>query len=165
MSHPPPAPLVVAIGGFDPSGGAGVVRDFLTARTFGAAVRLIPTAWTDQSAAGVRAVEPREPLALSASILGALQLQGVEQLGDVSARAPASVPVVVKIGMLPDAASAAAVLEALREFNGPVVLIDRELPKEIGASAVLSDHRGGMRDLSPDRKTHDRATSTPEVTA
>ncbi len=35
---------------------------------------------------------------------------------------------------------------ALEDFDGPVVLIDRELPKELGASAVLSDHRGGMRD-------------------
>lgn len=36
--------------------------------------------------------------------------------------------------------------EALEGFDGPVVLIDRELPAELGASAVLSDHRSGMRD-------------------
>ncbi len=134
--HPPSAPLIVAIGGFDPTGGAGVVRDFLTARTFGAPVRLIPTAWTDQSPAGVRAVEPREPLVLAASIRRALQ--GVEQAGEVSTRARASAPLVVKIGMLPDAASAAAVLDALREFNGPVVL-DPVLSASSGGALFSGD--------------------------
>lgn len=33
---------------------------------------------------------------------------------------------------------------ALREAEVPAVLIDRELPAEIGASAVLSDHRTGI---------------------
>lgn len=36
--------------------------------------------------------------------------------------------------------------EALEGFEGPVVLIDRDLPEELGASAVLSDHRSGMRE-------------------
>jgi LacI family transcriptional regulator, galactose operon repressor len=39
-----------------------------------------------------------------------------------------------------------ALFEALEAFEGPVVLIDRELPGRLGANAVLSDHRGGMRD-------------------
>jgi LacI family transcriptional regulator len=39
-----------------------------------------------------------------------------------------------------------ALLETLADFEGPIVVIDRELPAEIGASAVLSDHRSGMRD-------------------
>lgn len=37
-------------------------------------------------------------------------------------------------------------LAALGDFEGPTVVIDRELPDELGASAVLSDHRRGMRD-------------------
>jgi LacI family transcriptional regulator len=37
-----------------------------------------------------------------------------------------------------------ASLKALRDFEGPVAVIDRELPRRIGASAVLSDHRSGM---------------------
>jgi len=40
----------------------------------------------------------------------------------------------------------ADVVETLRDFEGPVVLIDRELPSSVSASAVLSDHRTGMRD-------------------
>lgn len=36
-------------------------------------------------------------------------------------------------------------VEALRRFDGPIVLIDRELPDSVAAGAVLSDHRSGMR--------------------
>jgi LacI family transcriptional regulator, galactose operon repressor len=34
---------------------------------------------------------------------------------------------------------------ALEHFDAPIVLIDRELPGSVSASAVLSDHRTGMR--------------------
>lgn len=37
-------------------------------------------------------------------------------------------------------------LAVLRQVDAPIVLVDRELPEDIGASAVLSDHRTGMRD-------------------
>jgi LacI family transcriptional regulator, galactose operon repressor len=37
-------------------------------------------------------------------------------------------------------------IEVLRQFETPTVLVDRELPPNVGASAVLSDHRTGMRD-------------------
>src|SRR5918997_839306 len=33
----------------------------------------------------------------------------------------------------------------LAQLDAPIVLIDRELPREVRASAVLSDHRTGMR--------------------
>lgn len=35
---------------------------------------------------------------------------------------------------------------ALRSFDAPMVLIDREVPHTVRASAVLSDHRTGVRD-------------------
>lgn len=102
------AAMVVAVGGFDPGGGAGVVRDLLTARTLGARVRLVPTAWTAQSPrTGVRSVEPRQPAALAAA------------LGEALAEAPPQTA--VKLGMMPDQAVARAVLDALRGFAGPVV--------------------------------------------
>ncbi|MBC8132679.1 MAG: bifunctional hydroxymethylpyrimidine kinase/phosphomethylpyrimidine kinase, partial [Deltaproteobacteria bacterium] len=101
--------FLVAIGGFDPSGGAGVVRDFLTARTFGATVRLVPTAWTAQSATGVQSVEPRDPRALAFAIREALRER------------PADSTAAVKIGMVPDAAAAAAVADALADFDGAIV--------------------------------------------
>jgi LacI family transcriptional regulator len=36
--------------------------------------------------------------------------------------------------------------QLLKQFEMPTVLVDRELPPAVGASAVLSDHRTGMRD-------------------
>jgi LacI family transcriptional regulator len=36
----------------------------------------------------------------------------------------------------------------LEDFDGPVVAIDRDLPASVGASAVLSDHRSGMREAA-----------------
>jgi LacI family transcriptional regulator, galactose operon repressor len=39
-----------------------------------------------------------------------------------------------------------ATLQVLKQFDTPAVLVDRDLPADVGASAVLSDHRGGMRD-------------------
>ncbi|MES1204836.1 MAG: PfkB family carbohydrate kinase [Pseudomonadota bacterium] len=98
---------IVAIGGFDPGGGAGVVRDFLTARAFGASVTLVPTAWTEQSPASVQAIDARDPAACYRAVRGALDGHA----------APA-----VKIGMLPDAAAAVAVGRALETFGGPIVL-------------------------------------------
>lgn len=38
-----------------------------------------------------------------------------------------------------------ATVELLQRTDTPVVLIDRELPEDIGASSVLSDHRSGVR--------------------
>jgi len=95
--------LVVAIGGLDPSGGAGVVRDLLTARTFGARVRVVPTAWTEQSpGTGVSSVEPRDPALLEGAVVAAWRTAAREGL-----------PVAVKVGMLPDARAAGAILAAL----------------------------------------------------
>ena len=37
-------------------------------------------------------------------------------------------------------------IEALRAVDGPIVVVDRDLPATVPASAVLSDHRSGMRD-------------------
>ena len=126
------AALVVAVGGFDPSGGAGVVRDLLTARTLGAAVRLVPTAWTAQSAAGVRSVEPRTPAALAQAVADAL------------VAAPAHTA--IKLGMMPDAAAARAVLEALRAFTGPVVF-DPVLGASSGGALFVGDP-GALLDLA-----------------
>lgn len=121
--------LVVAVGGFDPTGGAGVVRDLLTARTLGAGVRAVPTAWTTQSAAtGVRSVEPRQATALAAALAAAL--------------GPSSPGTAVKLGMMPDAATAQAVLNALRSFAGPIVF-----DPVLGASSGGALYSGDAREL------------------
>lgn len=123
--------MVVAVGGFDPTGGAGVVRDLLTGRTLGARVRLVPTAWTAQAAAtGVGAIEPRDPTALGEAVSAAL------------GAATALGPVAVKVGMMPNATAAASVLAALRTFAGPVVV-----DPVLGASSGGDLYRGDLRDL------------------
>lgn len=141
-------PLLVAIGGFDPSGGAGVVRDFLTARTFGAAVRLIPTAWTEQGAGGVQGIESRPPAALAAAIKDALR--GAAEAtarcppstqvgtGATPGGQPATAGIAIKIGMLPDEAAVAAVMQALGDFAGPVIL-DPVLAASSGGALFRGD--------------------------
>ena len=98
--------LIVSVGGIDPGAGAGLGRDLLTVTALGAAVRMVGTAWTEQSAGGVRSVEARPPAALEDALRWAL-------------RPP--VPGAVKVGMVPGPAQAAAILRALAGFAGPIV--------------------------------------------
>jgi hydroxymethylpyrimidine/phosphomethylpyrimidine kinase len=118
---------VVAIGGLDPGGGAGLVRDAATARALGAGVSLIGTAWTDQSRQGVRGFEPRPPAALRDAAEGAL------------AGAAA-----VKIGMVGAPALVEVLLEVLSGFAGPVVF-----DPVLAASSGGSLFRGQPADLLP----------------
>src|SRR5688572_1101314 len=74
---------VVAIGGLDPSGGAGLVRDAATARALGAGVVLLGTAWTDQSRHGVRGFEVRDPAALRDAAKGCLAAASAVKVGMV----------------------------------------------------------------------------------
>jgi hydroxymethylpyrimidine/phosphomethylpyrimidine kinase len=129
-SEAPPARAPIAIllvGGVDPSGGAGLVRDVLTAAAFGARPLVVGTAWTEQGA-GVHRVEPRDAEALLASLRQAMTLR----------------PAAAKIGMLPDAARVAAVVEGLRNFDGPVV-VDPVLASSRGGALL----RGSATDLLP----------------
>ncbi len=99
--------VVVAVGGVDPSVAAGLGRDLLTASDLGAVVRLVGTAWTEQSAAGVRSIEARTA-------------DAVEQAVRWAVRAPA--PGAVKIGMVPGPAVAEAIRRGLDGYTGPVVV-------------------------------------------
>jgi hydroxymethylpyrimidine/phosphomethylpyrimidine kinase len=101
---PSPLPLVVAVGGLDPTGGAGIIRDALTATALGAGAHVVGTAWTEQGDA-VHSVEPRDPSRLSAAVRHAV------------ARAPGA----VKIGMVPNGLAASAIVEGLAQYVGPVV--------------------------------------------
>jgi len=106
---------VVVVGGVDPSGGAGLVRDVLTAVALGARPVAVGTAWTEQGA-GQHRVEPRAP----------------EFLADAVRQRIAAGPAAVKVGMIPDAAAAAAVIAGLSGYAGPVVV-----------DPVLASSRGG----------------------
>jgi hydroxymethylpyrimidine/phosphomethylpyrimidine kinase len=107
MRNAAPTPVVVTIGGMDPGAGAGLGRDLLTATARGAAVRMVGTAWTEQSPDGVFSIEPRDPAALEDAVRRAL-------------RAPT--PAAVKVGMLPGPIQADAILRGLVGFAGPLVV-------------------------------------------
>jgi hydroxymethylpyrimidine/phosphomethylpyrimidine kinase len=110
------APITLLIvGGLDPSGGAGIVRDALTAVEHGARPLVVGTAWTEQGPDAHR-VEPRDIGALRDSLRHALLAK----------------PAAVKVGMVPDPPRAAVLVEGLRNFEGPVVV-----------DPVLASSRGG----------------------
>jgi hydroxymethylpyrimidine/phosphomethylpyrimidine kinase len=111
----------------DPSGGAGLVRDLLTASALGVRCHLVGTAWTEQGE-GVHAVERRDPARLANAVRQAVAL------------GPSS----MKVGMIPDADAATALCEALGDAPVPLVV-----------DPVLASSRGGPlyagdpRDLLP----------------
>lgn len=107
---------IVVVGGVDPGGGAGLLRDVLTLVGLGARAHAVGTAWTEQGA-GVHRVEPRAPESVRASLAHALATFQ---------------PAAVKVGMAVGPATAAALLEALGDYAGPVVV-----------DPVLATSRGG----------------------
>ena len=108
--------MVVVVGGVDPGGGAGLLRDVATVAALGARAHAVETAWTEQGP-GLHRVEPRAPDAVRAALAEAL----------VTLR-----PAAVKIGMAVNPATAAALVEALGDYAGPVVV-----------DPVLATSRGG----------------------
>lgn len=104
----------MVVGGVDPGGGAGLLRDVATARTLGAQALAVGTAWTQQGG-NVHRVEPRDPAALA------------EAVGTLAGAAAG-----VKIGMAVGPATAQALLTGLAAYTGPVVV-----------DPVLATSRGG----------------------
>jgi hydroxymethylpyrimidine/phosphomethylpyrimidine kinase len=109
-------PLVIVVGGVDPTGGAGLLRDAATAAARGASIHAIGTAWTEQGD-GVHRVEPRAPAAVRDGLAAAIA---------------AARPAAVKIGMAVGPATAAAIVDGLASYDGPVVV-----------DPVLATSRGG----------------------
>lgn len=105
-SHPP---VLLCIGGLDPSGGAGLGADARAGRAFGAHVLQVATAIVVQDTRQVFLTEPVSPEIVAA------QLETV--LADIK-------PGAVKIGMLPGIAVTEAVAEGLRHLphETPIVV-------------------------------------------
>jgi hydroxymethylpyrimidine/phosphomethylpyrimidine kinase len=113
---PPVSVVVVVAGGVDPGGGAGLLRDVAAAAARGARAHAIGTAWTEQGE-GVHRVEPRDPAAVRDALRWAIaELR----------------PAAVKVGMAVGPATAAALVEGLAAYAGPVVV-----------DPVLATSRGG----------------------
>jgi len=99
---------IVLVGGLDPSGGAGVGRDLLTATQLSARASIVGTAWTEQGFASVHRVEAREPDRVEVALAGALAAVGASESA-------------VKIGMVATASIARAIVGGLASYGGPVV--------------------------------------------
>jgi len=100
-------PCVIAIGGFDPSCGAGVVADARSIEAMGAMPLAVATALTVQSGTGVRS---------SSAVRAALV---VAQLDELVRHLPVRA---IKIGQVPSAAVARALARSLSGAAFPLVL-------------------------------------------
>ena len=129
---------ILVIGGVDSGGGAGILRDYSTARNLGVQVRVAVTAVTAQDDEGVHALHPMPPEIVAAQIAST---------GPVGA---------VKIGMLGTAAIVAAVVQALPAAV-PVVL-DPVLRSSSGHDLLDSQ---GLHALDPFRKASTVSIAVP----
>lgn len=147
------APFVIAVGGIDPTGGAGLARDAATALALGAAIHLVGTAWTRQSSAGVAAVEPRAPASVAAALRDGL-LAAAGGVGGAAEAAPTGASCAVKIGMLATPAIASAIADILggvgagAGWAGPVVF-DPVLAASAGGALFLAPEGGLAAALAP----------------
>ena len=122
---PPTPPVVLTIAGFDPSSGAGITADIKTIAAHGCYGISAITALTVQSTRGVRRTEPVSPALLSETLEVLFQ--------DIAQDA-------VHIGMLANAAVAAAVAEFLEKYKPSNIVLDPVVKSSSGA--VLLDAKG-----------------------
>ena len=126
-------PNILSIAGSDPSGGAGVQADVKAISANGGYAMAAITALTAQNTRGVRAVEMVSPAMVTAQIAAIRE--------DIRIDA-------VKIGMLGDAATIAAVAEALGGLEAPIVL-DPVMVAKGGDRLLAEDAVAALRELLP----------------
>lgn len=124
---------VIAIGGFDPSCGAGVVADARSIAAMGATPLAVVTALTVQSGTGVRSFS-----AVSSRVV-------LAQLDELVASLPIRA---IKIGQIPSAAIARALARRLERSSVPIVL-DPVLRASGGGSLVQPKTVAAIRKLLP----------------
>ena len=112
---------MLVIGGTDSSGGAGLTRDVATLTHFGMEVLCAVTAVTAQTDAAVTAVRKLPPELVRA------QIEAAMASGRISA---------VKIGMLADAATVAAVSAALPPSDAAPLVLDPVLAASSGGELL-----------------------------
>jgi hydroxymethylpyrimidine/phosphomethylpyrimidine kinase len=119
-----PVPAVLSIAGSDSGGGAGIQADLKAFARCGVHGMTAITALTAQSTVGVEAVEPVPPEMIVAQVRAVAADIGVDA---------------VKIGMLGNAATVAAVVEALSYVGGAPVVLDPVMVAESGARLLDDD--------------------------
>jgi hydroxymethylpyrimidine kinase/phosphomethylpyrimidine kinase len=118
------APIVLAIAGFDPSGGAGVIVDVRTIEALGCTAVAAITSITFQNAtAYVGAIHQ------SAASLRA-QVESILAQHKIAA---------VKIGMLPTAEIVREVAQLVEQFNLPLPVIDPVMESTSGGKLMADD--------------------------
>ena len=126
-------PNILSIAGSDPSGGAGVQADVKAISANGGYAMAAITGLTAQNTRGVRAVEMVSPAMVAAQIAAIRE--------DIRIDA-------VKIGMLGDAATIAAVAEALGGLEAPIVL-DPVMVAKGGDRLLAEDAVAALHELLP----------------
>jgi len=119
-----PVPAVLSIAGSDSGGGAGIQADLKAFARCGVHGMTAITALTAQSTVGVEAVEQVSPEMIVAQVRAVAEDIGVDA---------------VKIGMLGNAATVAAVVEALGYVGEAPVVLDPVMVAESGARLLDDD--------------------------
>jgi hydroxymethylpyrimidine kinase/phosphomethylpyrimidine kinase len=122
--HPRKAPIVLAIAGFDPSGGAGIIADIRTIEALGCIAAAAITSITFQNAKAYAGALHQSP--------GSLRAQVEAILGQHKVAA-------VKIGMLPTAEIIHGVTQMIREFDLSVSVIDPVMESTSGGKLMADD--------------------------
>ena len=130
-----PVPAVLSIAGSDSGGGAGIQADLKAFARCGVHGMTAITALTAQSTVGVEAVEQVPPEMVVAQVRAVAEDIGVDA---------------VKIGMLGNAATVGAVVEALGYVGDAPVVLDPVMVAESGARLLDDDARDALvNDLLP----------------
>lgn len=127
-------PRMLAIGGSDSCGGAGIQADIKTGMALGVEVSTAITAITAQNSLGVQKITP-----VSTAMLAA-------QIGSVCEDIP---PAAIKLGMLFDAARLGIVRKALLEYRVPYVVCDPVLVSTSGRVLLNEAGRRALMELLP----------------
>ena len=129
--HEHTRPVVLCIGGTDPTGRAGLAADIRAGEAAGVHIAPVPVAIVAQNAKGVEHIEPSSPMLITAQIRAVLE--------DLPVRA-------VKIGLMPTAQVVEAITRALKPIlpETPLV-IDPVLGASSGGRLVPSASREWRR--------------------
>ncbi|CBV44347.1 bifunctional hydroxymethylpyrimidine kinase/phosphomethylpyrimidine kinase [Halomonas elongata] len=131
----PHLPVVLVLGGHDPTGGAGLVADAEAIAACGGWALTIPTAMTVQNCRDVSAVHP-----VDADLVKAMAVE----LVDIEIAA-------IKIGLLADMATLDAVVEIVRQRPGVPVVADPVLKagggRELSTETLVSAYRSRLLPL------------------
>ena len=124
MSSSANKPVALAIAGFDPSGGAGIIADIRTIQGFSCIPAAAITSITFQN---------------SQEYFGALHQTAASVRAQIEAIVGEHEIAAVKIGMLPTADVVREVARSLREFNLPPPVIDPVIESTSGGKLMQDD--------------------------